>query len=87
MNLNSWYLIIKSKWYYFGICEIKLSEDFPNFIRVDLYLFKQNIYLSELTFDSHSRRPAFKDIKFFNDGLKNWKRIDYWNIWIIIQIV
>ena len=56
---------------------IKLSEDFPNFIRVDLYLFKNEIYLSELTFDSHSGIPALTDIKYFNDGLKNWKRYDY----------
>ena len=56
---------------------IKLSEDFRNFIRVDLYNFQNKIYLSELTFDSHSGRPAYTDIKYFNEGLKNWKRIDY----------
>ena len=56
---------------------LKLSKDFPNFIRVDLYLFKNEIYLSELTFDSHSGIPALTDIKYFNDGLKNWKRYDY----------
>ena len=56
---------------------IKLSEDFPNFIRVDLYIFQNNIYLSELTFDSNSGKPAFTDIKYFHNGLKNWKRIDY----------
>ena len=56
---------------------IKLSEDFPNFIRVDLYLFHDTIYLSELTFDSHSGIPVFTDIKHFNDGVKKWKRIDY----------
>ena len=56
---------------------IKLSEDFPNFIRVDLYLFHDNIYLSELTFDSHNGKPAFEGIKYFQDGLKEWKRIDY----------
>ena len=59
------------------ILAIKLSEDFPNFIRVDLYLFRNNIYLSELTFDSGSGIPVFKHIKYFNDGVKNWKRIDY----------
>ena len=32
---------------------IKLSEDFKNFIRVDLYIFHNKIYLSELTFVSH----------------------------------
>ena len=56
---------------------IKLSEDFPNFIRVDLYLFHDNIYLSELTFDSNSGLPAYTDIKYFNDGVYKWKRIDY----------
>ena len=48
---------------------IKLSEDFPNFIRV--------VYLSELTFDSHSGVPVFRDIKYFTDGVKTWKRVDY----------
>lgn len=56
---------------------IKLSEDFPNFIRVDLYIFHNNIYLSELTFDSHGGIPIFRDIKHFNDGVKTWKRVDY----------
>ena len=56
---------------------LKLSEDFPNFIRIDLYLFQNKIYLSELTFDSNNGIPAFRDIKYFNDGLKNWKRVDY----------
>jgi len=56
---------------------IKLSEDFPNFIRVDLYLFHSNIYLSELTFDSHSGMPSYGDIKYFTEGVSKWKRIDY----------
>ena len=56
---------------------IKLSEDFPNFIRVDLYLFQNKIYLSELTFDSNSGIPMFTDITYFNDAIKKWKRIDY----------
>ena len=56
---------------------IKLSEDFPNFVRVDLYLFQEKIYLSELTFDSHSGIPALRNIQYFNDGLKTWKRFDY----------
>lgn len=56
---------------------LKLSQDFPNFIRVDLYLFQNKIYLSELTFDSHSGMPSFRDIKYFNEGIKNWKRFDY----------
>ena len=56
---------------------IKLSEDFPNFIRVDLYLFHNNIYFSELTFDSHEGIPVFTNIQSFNDEVKKWKRIDY----------
>ena len=56
---------------------VKLSEDFPNFIRVDLYIFHNKIYLSELTFDSHAGIPTFKKIKYFNDGVKKWKRVDY----------
>ena len=56
---------------------IKLSEDFPNFIRVDLYIFHNIIYLSELTFDSHGGIPIFSDIKHFNEGVKTWKRVDY----------
>jgi hypothetical protein len=56
---------------------LKLSEDFPNFIRVDLYIFHNKIYLSELTFDSHSGKPNFLNVNYFNDGLKNWKRVDY----------
>ena len=56
---------------------IKLSEDFPNFIRVDLYIFHEKIYLSELTFDSYSGVPVFRDIKHFNDWIKKWKRVDY----------
>lgn len=59
------------------IMAIKLSEDFPNFIRVDLYLYHNKIYLSELTFDSHSGIPIFEDIKYFNDEVRKWKRIDY----------
>ena len=56
---------------------LELSEDFPNFIRVDLYIFQNNIYLSEMTFDSHEGKPYFTNIKYFHDGLKNWKRVDY----------
>ena len=56
---------------------IKLSEDFPNFIRVDLYIFHDKVYLSELTFDANGGIPTFTDIKHFNEGLRNWKRIDY----------
>ena len=56
---------------------MELSEDFPNFIRVDLYSFQNNIYLSELTFDSHDGMPAFTDNKYFNQEVENWKRVDY----------
>jgi hypothetical protein len=56
---------------------ILLSEDFPNFIRVDLYIFHEKVYLSELTFDSQGGIPAFQDIKHFTDGIKEWKRVDY----------
>ena len=56
---------------------IKLSEDFPNFIRVDLYLFHDKVYLSELTFDSHGGIPTFKNIKHFTEGVSTWKRVDY----------
>lgn len=54
----------------------KLSEDFPNFIRVDLYIFHNKIYLSELTFDSYSGIPLYRNEKFVKDAGKNWKRID-----------
>ena len=56
---------------------IKLSEDFPNFIRVDLYVFHDKIYLSELTFDSGSGIPFIRLKKYFNNAAKYWKRIDY----------
>lgn len=55
---------------------IKLSEDFKNFIRVDLYVFHDEIYLSELTFDSNSGIPMIADKQFIIDAGKNWKRID-----------
>ena len=54
----------------------KLSEDFPNFIRVDLYIFHKKIFLSELTFDSHDGLPKFQNLKKFNEEIKKWKRID-----------
>ena len=56
---------------------LKLSEEFPNFIRVDLYIFHNKIYLSELTFDSYSGKPAYTHIKHFTNGVKSWRRIDY----------
>ena len=54
----------------------KLSEDFKNFIRVDLYLFHEKIYLSELTFDSGNGIPFYKDHKIFKDAGKEWKRVE-----------
>ena len=55
---------------------IKLSEDFKNFIRVDLYVFQNNIYLSELTFDSNSGIPKLRNETFIIEIGKSWKRID-----------
>jgi hypothetical protein len=54
----------------------KLSEDFPNFIRVDLYLFHNKIYLSELTFDHREGRPFLRNYTIIKEAAKNWKRID-----------
>ena len=54
----------------------KLSEDFPNFIRVDLYLFHNKIFLSELTFDSHEGLPFMNNFEIIRNAGKNWKRID-----------
>ena len=42
---------------------INLSEDFPNYIRVDLYIFHEKIYLSELTFASNDGLPFNKNAK------------------------
>ena len=55
---------------------LRLSEDFPNFIRVDLYLFHDNIYLSELTFDHREGRPFLRDNIIIKEAAQNWKRID-----------
>ena len=55
---------------------IKLSEDFPNFVRVDLYIFRKKIYFSELTFDSNEGLPVFRKYKIINETGLNWKRID-----------
>lgn len=55
---------------------IKLSEDFPNFIRVDLYLFNDQIYFSELTFASYNGLPMFRNEIFVKDAVKNFSRID-----------
>jgi len=54
----------------------KLSQDFPNFIRVDLYLFHNKIYLSELTFDHREGKPFLRNNKIIKEAAKNWKRID-----------
>ena len=55
---------------------LKLSEDFPNFIRVDLYVFHNEIYLSELTFDHREGRPFLRNDPIIIEAAKNWKRID-----------
>ena len=55
---------------------IKLSEDFPNFIRVDLYVFHNKIYLSELTFASYNGLPMDKNAKYVKDAVKNFSRFD-----------
>ena len=54
----------------------QLSEDFPNFIRVDLYLFHNKIFLSELTFDPQDGRPFMRDSEIIRKAGKNWKRVD-----------
>jgi len=55
---------------------IKLSEDFPNFIRVDLYVFHDKIYFSELTFASYFGYPMHEKEKFIRDAVMNFSRID-----------
>ena len=55
---------------------IKLSEDFPNFIRVDLYIFNNTIYLSELTFDSFSGMPMKRKEEIIIATGKEWKLIE-----------
>ena len=55
---------------------LKLSEDFPNFIRIDLYVFHDKIYLSELTFDHREGQPFLNDNKIIKEAGENWKRID-----------
>ena len=57
---------------------IKLSEDFPNFIRVDLYIFHNKIYFSELTFASFNGLPMHNENeKFVKDAIKNFSSIEY----------
>ena len=55
---------------------VKLSEDFPNFVRVDLYLFHNKIYLSELTFDPQNGKPFMRNQQVIKDAAKNWIKID-----------
>ena len=55
---------------------IKLSEDFPNFIRVDLFLFHGEIYLSELTFASANGYYYYREEKFITDSMKNYAMVD-----------
>jgi hypothetical protein len=55
---------------------IKLSEDFPNFIRVDLFIFHQKIYLSELTFASYSGLPMDREEKYVKEALRHFSRVD-----------
>ena len=54
----------------------KLSEDFPNFIRVDLYIFHDEIYLSELTFDTFNGYPMNANESIIIETGKNWERKD-----------
>lgn len=54
----------------------KLSEDFKNFIRVDLYVFHKKIYLSELTFDSVNGFPFFSKEKIVIEAGKNFTKYE-----------
>ena len=55
---------------------ILLSEDFPNFIRVDLYIFHKKIYLSELTFASFSGLPVDREKKYVKEAVRKFSRVD-----------
>ena len=55
---------------------IKLSEDFPNFIRVDLFAYHDKIYFSELTFASCNGQYLVRDEKFMRDSMKNFTRVE-----------
>lgn len=55
---------------------LKLSEDFPNFIRIDLYVFHNKIYLSELTFDHREGKPFLRNNEIIKEAAQKWKRID-----------
>ena len=54
----------------------RLSEDFKNFIRVDLYLFHKKIYLSELTFDSVHGKPFFNNEDIIIEAGKNFTKYE-----------
>jgi len=54
----------------------KLSEDFKNFIRVDLYVFHNKIYLSELTFDSCSGVPFFEKEEIVIKAAENFTKYE-----------
>ena len=54
----------------------KLSEDFKNFIRVDLYVFQNKIYLSELTFDSFNGLPFYAGQKIVIEAGKNFTKYE-----------
>ena len=58
---------------------LKLSEDFPNFIRVDLYIFHNEIYFSELTFASYTGLPMDRDEQYVKEAMANLSlKIDYY---------
>lgn len=54
----------------------QLSEDFKNFIRVDLYVFHKKIYLSELTFDSVHGFPFFASEEIVINAGKNFTKYE-----------
>ena len=54
---------------------IKLSEDFPNFIRLDLYIFHNQIYLSELTFASYNGYLMDPKEKYVQESVANFSLI------------
>ena len=54
----------------------QLSEDFKNFIRVDLYVFHKKIYLSELTFDSVHGLPFFASKEIVINAGKNFTKYE-----------
>lgn len=54
----------------------RLSEDFQNFIRVDLYIFHKKIYLSELTFDSVHGLPFYDNKDIIIEAGKNFTKYE-----------